>query len=377
MDEKNILSGGIDTLYTMKENLLELEGYREKKNTLAMEEEETEKQLSLKTKEMNNEVLSVTKKRKDELEFSFDKQIDETKARMKKVKSKKDKMKNAKVSERIELETADLREEKMRYLEEIKRLHKSNGISSVFNNSLYYALFLPRSLKEAGILLGTLILVLFAIPVGVYHFLLPDKSFYLILSYIVTILIFGGFYLVINKNTKEKHAAAYKQIKALRSTIRMAQKKINNMKREILKDKDESKYGLEKFNEELLELDKQITQIAEEKKEAVISFESKAKLAIAEEIKQKYKEELQILEEKHASIYEEQRKAEEMAKQFAVEISAKYEAFVGKEILSLPVLDKMIECMESGQANTISEAIKAVESTEKAEIKPISENTNI
>ena len=51
----SILSSGIETLYTMKENLLELTGYREKSSKLAAEEDDLERQLAAKEKAQNNE----------------------------------------------------------------------------------------------------------------------------------------------------------------------------------------------------------------------------------------------------------------------------------------------------------------------------------
>ena len=44
-----------------------------------------------------------------------------------------------------------------------------------------------------------------------------------------------------------------------------------------------------------------------------------------------------------------------MGKQFALEISEKYEPLIGKETMTIPLLDKMIECMEAGNATTITD----------------------
>lgn len=353
----NILSGGIETLYTMKENLLELTGYREKSSKLAAEEDDLERQLAAKEKAQNDETASVTKKRKDELSASFDEQINSTRARIKKVKSKKEKEKNAKVSERVELETAELREERTQYLEEIKKIHKAEKIPSIFNNGYYYALFSPSTLKDIGFIILTLVLVLGAIPFLLYRYVFPEHVIWLIITYILTVLVFGGLYIAINRLIKEKHIEAYKKIKTQRSMALAAKKKINHMKRAIQKDKDESAYGLGKFDEELKQLDEELTNFAEEKKKAMVTFESATKYAIAKDIKAKYENELNDLRQRHAQVYEQQKKAEDMGKQFALEISEKYEPLVGKETMTIPLLDKMIECMEAGNAATITEAL--------------------
>lgn len=353
----NILSGGIETLYTMKENLLELTGYKEKSSELAAEEDELEKQLAAKEKAQNDETASVTKKRKDELSASFDEQMSNIKARIKKVKSKKEKEKNAKVSERVDLETAELREERTQYLEEIKKIHKAERIPSFFNNGYYYSLFLPSSLKDIGVIVLTLAVILIVIPFLLYYYVFPEHILWLVVTYIVTVLLFGGLYIAINRLTKEKHPEAYKKIKTQRSMALAAKKKIDHMKKTILKDKDESGYNLDKFDKELNQLDKELADLAEEKKKAMVTFESSTRYAIAKDIKAKYEGELNELRKRHDEVYEQQRKAEDMGKQFALEISEKYEPLIGKETMTIPLLDKMIECMEAGNGTTVAEAL--------------------
>jgi hypothetical protein len=156
MEQDTILCGGVDALYTMKENLLELEGYKAMSSELALKEDQLEKQLDYKEKALAEEIMITIKKRKLEVEASFDEQIDKVKARIKKVNAKKDKEKDAKISERIRVETTDLTTEKIRLKEEMKAVFQKNSIPRVLYYSLYYALFLPRCIKDICTILLTI-----------------------------------------------------------------------------------------------------------------------------------------------------------------------------------------------------------------------------
>lgn len=361
MSEENILAGGIETLYTMKENLLELEGYKSRSTELAKEEERLEKAVEAKEKAISDEITEVTKKRKDEIEESFEEQISKTKARLKKVKSKKDKRKDAKVTERITIETSELVEERRQLNEEIKSLFRTNHVSRIFCNRFYFSLFLPRSIKDMLVIILTLLICFLAIPIGVDKFFLPEENMWLVLTYFILVIIFGGIYLWVNHTTKEKHQDMVRQVRELRNKLAVNAKQIKTIEKGIKRDKDESAYDLDKFNNEIAELEEEVNRMVEEKKEALVIFETTTKYVITEEIKNRQKEELDLLKAEHERVYEEQRVAEEKAKQYSLEISNKYESFVGKENMSLSKIDRLIELVESGEVSKVADAIAVSE----------------
>lgn len=357
MGDKNILTEGIETLNNIKENLLELGGYEEKSRLLSEEERRLDVEITEREKQINDEIELIVKKRREEVTYSFDEQMNKSEARIKKVKAKKEKFKNAKVSERVKIETADLEEEKVLYIQEIKEIFKINRIFRIFNTQLYYALFMPRFLRDVCIMALTLLLTVIALPFTIYNYFLNDKIVWLVLTYIVVLLLLAGLYMLVRKHTKVKHKDSFDKIKNIRNKLALNQKKINAMKKSILKDKDESGYGLEKFQEEIDELEQDKKVIAEEQKKAIVLFESKTKHEISEGIKQNYKKEMDELQQKYDELYEEQKKAESLAKGFAIEIAKKYEVYVGKEMLDMVQIDRLIEIIASGEAETINEAI--------------------
>lgn len=357
MADENVLAGGIDTLYTMKENLLELEGYKEKSLELAKEEERLEKAILAKEKAISEEIAEVTKKRKDEIEDSFEEQISKTRARLKKAKSKKDKLKDSKISERIQIETSDLVEERRQLNEEVKSIFRLNHISRVYNNRLFYALFMPQGIKDLFIILITILVCFLLIPVGIYHFFLPQSFLWIVITYFVTVIVFGALYFRINHVTKEKHQEGARQLRSSRRKLVENARRIKAVEKAIRKDKDESAYGLDKYNNEIAQLESEVVSITEEKKAALVNFETNTKLIIAEEIKNRQKDELEELKRNYDRVYEEQRNAEEKVTKYSLDISRKYESFVGKENMSIVRIERLISLIESGEVSKVSDAI--------------------
>ena len=102
MDEGNLLTGGVDKLNEIKEDLLELRGYQENYESLVIEEDKNEKSIQSLEKAASDEVAATIKMRRTEIDIAYDKPFDKTKASIKRIKDKRDKRKNKKVSDRID-----------------------------------------------------------------------------------------------------------------------------------------------------------------------------------------------------------------------------------------------------------------------------------
>lgn len=358
MDGNNLLTGGVEVLAEIKDNLIELQGYQAKYNTLASEEQKLEKSIQYAEKEEVDEISSTSKKRRQEIEETFNKQIDIIGARIRKIKEKRDKRKDKKVSERIGEETAQLREDNNRLKLESKALLKQKHVPAYCNATFYYALYLPKYFSDVLIILCTLLVTLFLVPCGVYFFLLPEeKILYLILIYIITVILFGGIYLLIGNHTKDKHPDELKQVRALRAQIRVNKKKIKVIKTNIKKDRDESAYGLEGFDEELAKLNKEEAEIVEQKKEALLMFDNTTSQLIASEIKDRHKDKLTGLRSEYDKVCGEASAAEDNIKALSIKMASDYEPLIGKDLMTADRLDALINIMKAGNAATVSEAV--------------------
>jgi len=354
----NILSGGVEELNTVKEILLELNGYKDNNDVLVSGEAKLDKIIQSKEKAISDEITSTTKKRKEEIETTYNEQIEKTRTRIKKIRGKKEKSKNVKKSERILEETTDLREEHKQLLLDSKAIFKQNQIPSFCNTKLFYSLFMPKGIGDFFIIGLSLILILLIIPCAIFFLLLPEKNMiYLVLVYFIIVVVFGSIYMIIENNTKDKHRDSINKVQVIRFQIIENKKKRNKIKKMILKDRDESSYGLEKFNQELQELDNEANVISDQKKDALTIFENTTRFVIGEEIKARYQEELAGLKKEYDRVYAEIKKIEDKIKKLSIEIVMDYEAYLGKEFMTVEKLDHLVNLMTSNNLKTISEAI--------------------
>jgi hypothetical protein len=135
--------------------------------------------------------------------------------------------------------------------------------------------------------------LLLALPYVIYTQLLPEeKLVFLFLIYTFIVLLFGGIYLLLENNIKNKHRSTFAQVQKIRRQMALIRRKINNIRKGILKDKDESVYELEDFDREVLELEEELNKINSGKKEALGTFENSTRNVIRDEINQQHQEEL-------------------------------------------------------------------------------------
>ena len=354
-----ILHGGIEDLYIIKEHVLELTGYQERNAELMKEEARLEKLVATKEKDLNDEVETTLKKRKSELVSSYEEQLATLNARNKKVKAKKEKDKGAKVSERIADETAELREKNKELVLEIKTKLKAEKTPAICNTTLFYACFMPKTLTEILLFILGMLIIFMAVPFGIYMPLFKEKfgEIALAVIYVILILLVGSAYLAINNKVKEKHLDTIRAVRGLRNQYRNNLKSIKEIQKGIRNDSDESTYGLEQYDDELREIEAEIQRVTEEEKEALNTFETSTASKIKEEIKGRYEGELTSLKEKAKAAGAEQKEMEEKVKEFSLMMSKQYESYLGKDMLTVQKLDKLISRIKKGEAADIGEAL--------------------
>lgn len=354
-----ILHAGIDELNTIKEHVLELDGYQERNAELIKEEARLDKLISGKEKDLSDEMETTLKKRKAELAATYESQLATLNARNKKIKAKKEKDKGVKVSERISEETAELREKNKELALEMKTKLKSDKTPKLCNTTLFYAFFMPKTLTEVLVFILTLLVVFLVIPFGIYLLFFAEKfgEIALAIIYVIMILLVGAIYLAINNKVKEKHLDTIRAVRGLRSQYRRNAQNIKDIQKGIKNDADESGYGLEQYDDELGEINAEIQRVAEEEKTALNAFESETSPQIKAEIKGRYEEELTSLREKYKETCAEQKGVEEKVKELSLMMSKQYESYLGKDMLTTVKLDKLIARIEKGEAATIGEAL--------------------
>lgn len=357
-DEMNILNGGTEVLEQMKNAIITLDNLKTSSKALVQQQQQLEKEIASVQKEMDSELSTTVAKRQAEVEKTFDLQVEKTREQIKEVRNKKGKQKSSKVSERITNETSELNEKLRSLGQDLKGVFSRQHISRIFNTEYFFTLFMPDGIGDFLIIFLSIIILL-AIPVGVY-FIIPEavrKLLYLIIAYVAVIALALLIYTAIYKNVKKKYLDSLTEAKKIRDSIKETKKRIKKTATGIRKDTDESSYGLEKYDMEIAELDKQIESIINAKKEALTVFENQTKLAVTEEIKARYIGKLDELKNNNENAYNEQKAADEQIKTLSVDISKNYEAYIGKENLTVSRLDSLAELINSGDAANIGEAI--------------------
>ena len=208
MDHKNnILTGGIETLVKVKKDMLTLYENKSNYNQLTIEGEKLEKRINHMEKSMEEEIISTIKKRKKEIEDIYINEVDKIKGKLKKIKEKRDKRKNLKVNERIELETSDLRKENELAVEKANSLLKATRIPSFLNSKLFYAMYFPSFVEDILIIIGMVFVLLLLIPGFIYFVVIPEiKPIYFLFVYFVIVTSVFGSYLLIGNKTKGRVA---------------------------------------------------------------------------------------------------------------------------------------------------------------------------
>lgn len=357
-DEINILNGGLEQLTEIKSALRRLDELKQYIGDLDAKQKQLTKDIAAREKAMDSEINSTVTKRQAAVEKSFDEQIQKTRDKIKSVKSKRDKYKGTKVNERVSDETADLHEKIRSLKQDLKGVFTRQHISRFFNTGYFFSLYMPDGVGDFAVILLT-IAVLLGIPVLVYA-LLPaaaHKIIVLIGLYLVVVLLAMWIFSSIFKNVRNKNIDSFRQAKAIREEIRDTRRAVSRKEKLIRKDTDESSYGLEKYDEEMVSLDNEIEQIVSEKKQALTDFETTTKKNIIEEIKARLVPEIEALKAQNDSAYGEQREAETQIKSLELEVSSKYAVYLGKENLSVATIDSLIEIINGGEATSISDAL--------------------
>ena len=188
--------------------------------------ERQEKELAAAKKAVTDSVNQTIKKRRSEIDTSYDKEIAKGQERLKKARTQREKAKNKGMKERIAEETSELREHNRDLQIQMKTMFQKDKVPVFCRTTFYYSLYYARGLKERLIGFITFLICFLALPCGVY-FLLPDrKIWYLVLVYFADIIIFGGLYVTIGNRSRSRYHDALKQGREIRNLLSSNEKKI-------------------------------------------------------------------------------------------------------------------------------------------------------
>lgn len=349
-----------------KEAVSEFDTIKLTVKNLEDKEEKLEQAIKDQEKETARIIDQTIRQRADEISRSYDSQLDTMEERIKKVRTKREKAKNQGVKERIAEETAKLIEENRDLNVQMRTLFKTNHVPGICRSNYYYALYMTRGIKETGVLFLSMCVCFLLVPCSLY-FLIPDhQTIHLIGIYAADILLFGGLYVAVGNATKHKYLDVIKEGRNIKNQIAANRKKIAAVTRAVQKDKNDSVYNLQKFDDEMAQLEQDVAEVEKKKKEALTTFHTVTKTIISDEIMGARRPAIEKFQAELEAVYGNLKNAQTDFKEKSLALTDTYEIYVGKEFLTVDRLSALSELIDSGQAANITEAITQYKSKEYA-----------
>lgn len=347
----------LNYLEAAEKSVGELSEAADREAKLKQKENQIRKQLEAEKKQMTDAVGSTVKKRREEITSSYDSEINKAQDQLKKARSKREKAKTQGMKERIEEETSALHEHNRELISRMKAKFREYHAPAWCRSRLYYSLYMPRWAKEFLGLFFFVALLFVALPFGVYAALPQHKTWYLALIYVVDIVVFGGIYMWIGNHTKLQYADCLKEGRQILDQMHANNKKIKVITGIIRKDRNESLYDLEKYDDEIARLTQELNEVAAKKKDALNTFETVTRNILQDEIEHGHREKIEELELQYEAVRRELQLITAEVKARRLTLTDQYGSHLGKEFLDPVKLQDLSTILQQGRAANISEAI--------------------
>jgi uncharacterized protein (UPF0333 family) len=317
-------------------------------------------------KSISDEISQTIKKRKQEITESYDKRLDDNRMRKKKVENKRDKKKAERINKRIEGETKHISRDTKELQVEIKSLFKKEGVPGYCAKHLFYIMFWPRGFVELMQAFLSYIIYFVGVPAVItfiFDKIIFEKkeninvAFWCVLVAAIVVILQLIIYFVLYNSTKNKHYSVIEQGRCIWDKIKANKRQEKAIRNSINKDKDESQYKLDAYDEQMSNLDGEADEIIREKKAALREFEEETVGHITDEINHRRLPKLESLEDEKRSLDNEIEENESMYSDQAMLVTKEYASYLGEDLCKYERIQSLISLMEDGHAQTVSDAI--------------------
>ena len=352
--QDSVFNENVDYLYQVQTDLEAVEQLKKELAEYKNQEKNLKKAITSEEKSIQDEIAQTIRKRKSEIEKTYDDQIDANKSKSRSVRTKRGKAKSKRVDERVSYETAELTEENRQLQVEMKTLFKAQHVPTFCMGEFFYSLFMTKRILEIVTLVVTLIVVYIGVPTLLYvlsaHVLFKDnanQTFLCAMLVSVVLFIISFIYVLMMNKVKLQHYETLTEGRNLKDQIAANKRQMKAIRNKINKDKDDSQYGLDKYDTKLEELDEELNQISQEK-QILTNEVNDRRLGKLEQMKASIEE----MEERMTVL-------DEDIQNSSLAIANNYGAILGKEFCTPSKVADLISLMEDGTADTVSEAIAA------------------
>ena len=364
---ENVFDEKQDYIIAARDEVIKRDEYAANVDRMKQQNKKLSKNIASEEKSISDEIATTIRKRRQEIQSTYDDRLDDNRARKKKVANKRDKKKEERMDKRYHEETKDLRESDKDLQVEMQTLLRKYKLPSFCGKKLYFALFYARNVKEFGLKILSFLIGFCGIPglvtILVKKLVLDTKkdinvAFWCALVAAGTFILLLLIYFAIYSRTKIKHMDALTQARSIRDKMIANKRQAKAIRHSISKDHDDSQYNLDAYDEKLDNLDAEADAIGKEKQEALRAFEEETTAMITEEINNRRLPALEALKEEKASLENEVAAEEKRFSDQTLLVANKYAAVLGEDLGRQDKLEELIAIMQEGQAETVSEAIR-------------------
>jgi len=347
---------GLSLIKNAKDVLAQLEVAKAEEQRFDLDSKQLKKRLDAEQQLVSDTIRQTVSARRGEIEETYRKENTKVLDKQKKVKLERSKAKAAGVKNRIEEETADLREENRRLKKELQMRMKQSKVPSYCDSMYYYAMYFTKGIVEAIWLLLTLAMVFFVIPIGIYWMIPGREMVHLLVIYIAVLVLFFGAYILIGNLTKDKHMDTLREGRKIRDVMRNNRRRIRAITRTIEKDRDEAGYSLEDYDQTLRQIDRELDRLAKAKDDALAQFDRVTVLEIEREITGNSQAKIEGLESELKKSREKLEVSKAKVQEFNLTLTDKYIPYLGREYMNTKALNALAGYLENGQAANLTEA---------------------
>lgn len=340
-----------------RDTLDELALLEEQEKQLNQTETRLEESLESEKRLMADTIQKTVKKRREEIRSTYEKEMNKVQDQLKKARGKREKARSEGVKGRIREETAVYRREIEDLKVQLKMIMRQNHVPGYCQSALYYCLYFPRHVKEYFQLLVYILILFLAVPYGLYLLIPERRTLHLVLIYIADILLLGGGYIALGNRTKLLYMETLREGRKIQDQILANRKRIRKITSGIRKDRNESLYNLEKFDDEIARLQQELTDVATKQKDALNAFETVTKNILADEIEHNHKAKLDQLQKEHQQTTEELRQVMQQVKEKRLHVTDHYGTWLGREFMDSQRIVELCGIVQEGMASNVSEAI--------------------
>lgn len=364
---ENVFDEKQDYIIAARDEVIKRDEYAANVDRMKQQNKKLSKNIASEEKAISDEIATTIRKRRQEIQSTYDDRLDDNRARKKKVANKRDKKKEERMDKRYHEETKELRESDKDLQVEMQTLLRKYKLPSFCGKKLYFALFYARNVKEFGLKILSFLIGFCGIPglvtILVKKFVLDTKkdinvAFWCALVAAGTFILLLLIYFAIYSRTKIKHMDALTQARSIRDKMIANKRQAKAIRHSISKDHDDSQYNLDAYDEKLDNLDAEADAIGKEKQEALRAFEEETTAMITEEINNRRLPALEALKEEKANLENEVAAEEKRFSDQTLLVANKYAAVLGEDLCRQDKLEELIAIMQEGQAETVSEAIR-------------------